>query len=136
MLPFPDLVLPDDQSPAWQHSSSLKVAKHVCVCALMQAVYTSLKETEQRATDLLPLWKVCLGLKAEIWDCGLGSSYWCRFFAAVDTGGVHEHRGGRAASHGPAADVGVFRFIVRSRSLLLRCSSPPWSASFPVSARP
>jgi carotene epsilon-monooxygenase len=26
---------------------------------LIQAVYTSLKETEQRATDLLPLWKVC-----------------------------------------------------------------------------
>lgn len=25
---------------------------------LIQAVYTSLKETEQRATDLLPLWKV------------------------------------------------------------------------------
>lgn len=78
----------------------------------MQAVYTSLKETEQRATDLLPLWKVCLGFKAQVWDCGLGSSYWCRFFAAVDTGGVHEHRGGRAASHGPAADVGVFRFMV------------------------
>jgi carotene epsilon-monooxygenase len=28
---------------------------------LIQAVYTSLKETEQRATDLLPLWKVCVG---------------------------------------------------------------------------
>jgi hypothetical protein len=26
---------------------------------LIQAVYTALKETEQRATDLLPLWKVC-----------------------------------------------------------------------------
>lgn len=25
---------------------------------LIQAVYTSLKETEQRATDLLPIWKV------------------------------------------------------------------------------
>jgi carotenoid epsilon hydroxylase len=25
---------------------------------LIQAVYTALKETEQRATDLLPLWKV------------------------------------------------------------------------------
>lgn len=26
---------------------------------LIQAVYTSLKETEQRATELFPLWKVC-----------------------------------------------------------------------------
>ena len=27
---------------------------------LIQAVYTALKETEQRATDLLPLWKIPL----------------------------------------------------------------------------
>ena len=29
-------------------------------CAPLQAVYTSLKETETRATDLLPYWKVGL----------------------------------------------------------------------------
>ena len=27
-------------------------------CANAQAVYTALKETESRATDLLPLWKL------------------------------------------------------------------------------
>ena len=27
-------------------------------CCALQAVYTALKETEQRATDVLPLWRV------------------------------------------------------------------------------
>jgi hypothetical protein len=31
-----------------------------CRCCGLQAVYTALKETEQRATDLLPFWKVSL----------------------------------------------------------------------------
>jgi carotene epsilon-monooxygenase len=31
-----------------------------------QAVYTALKETEQRATDLLPFWKVGGGLKGAL----------------------------------------------------------------------
>ncbi len=30
----------------------------MCVCCGFQAVYTALKETETRATDLLPLWKL------------------------------------------------------------------------------
>ena len=38
------------------HSSQLLPVRYTC-CAL-QAVYTALKETEQRATDVLPLWRV------------------------------------------------------------------------------
>ena len=33
-------------------------AEETEACAPLQAVYTSLKETETRATDLLPYWKV------------------------------------------------------------------------------
>lgn len=37
----------------------LKPCDHLASC-VTQAVYTALKETESRATDLLPLWKVPL----------------------------------------------------------------------------
>jgi carotene epsilon-monooxygenase len=50
----------------WSHSrgypphvrAELCVCVCVCVCLCGQAVYTALKETETRATDVLPYWKV------------------------------------------------------------------------------
>ena len=35
-----------------------QIFKLMCHCCGFQAVYTALKETETRATDLLPLWKL------------------------------------------------------------------------------
>ena len=42
--------------PAYSHQASQQAPPQAN--GLLQAVYTALKETEQRATDLLPLWKV------------------------------------------------------------------------------
>ena len=51
---------------------------------LIQAVYTALKETEQRATDLLPLWKVNLGMGGVILGYGVSTSL---FFVAASSAG-------------------------------------------------
>lgn len=62
-----------------------------CCCCVLQAVYTALKETEQRATDLLPLWKVrFLPLAASLTNTRVersarlasGRSRWCLWLRA------------------------------------------------------
>lgn len=40
------------------HHAAVPAVAVAAAAAVPQAVYTALKETEQRATDLLPLWRV------------------------------------------------------------------------------